>query len=237
MKEKGDDRIKAATFFTTLVDFTDPGELGVFIDEEQLAAMERSMAKRGYLDGAEMATTFNMLRATDLIWSFVINNYLLGKDPFPFDLLYWNSDSTRMPAAMHSFYLRRCYHENALVQPGAVCLGEVPIDLRRIDLPVYWVSTARGPHRTLEEHLRRDPDLPRPGAGSCSPAPATSPAWSTRRPRASTATGPTPSCRPIPRPGLRARRTTRAPGGTTGRPGTPAMPARWCRPASPATAS
>ena len=141
MKEKGDDRIKAATFFTTLVDFTDPGELGVFIDEEQLAAMERNMAKRGFLDGAEMATTFNMLRATDLIWSFVINNYLLGKDPFPFDLLYWNSDSTRMPAAMHSFYLRKCYYENALVQPGAVCLGEVPIDLGRIDLPVYWIST------------------------------------------------------------------------------------------------
>ena len=141
MRDQGDDRIKAATFFTTLVDFKDPGELGVFIDEEQLAAMERSMAKRGYLDGAEMATTFNMLRANDLIWSFVINNYLLGKDPFPFDLLYWNSDSTRMPAAMHSFYLRKCYHENALVQPGAVCLGEVPIDLRRIDLPVYWVST------------------------------------------------------------------------------------------------
>ncbi len=141
MKEKGDDRLKAATFFTTLVDFTDPGELGVFIDEEQLAAMERSMAKRGFLDGSEMATTFNMLRATDLIWSFVINNYLLGKDPFPFDLLYWNSDSTRMPAAMHSFYLRKCYHENALVQPGAVRLGDVPIDLRRIDLPVYWVST------------------------------------------------------------------------------------------------
>ena len=141
MKEQGDDRIKAATFFTTMVDFADPGELGVFIDEEQLAALERSMAKRGYLDGAEMATTFNMLRANDLIWSFVINNYLLGKDPFPFDLLYWNSDSTRMPAAMHSFYLRKCYHENLLIKPGAVCLGDVPIDLRRIDLPVYWVST------------------------------------------------------------------------------------------------
>ena len=141
MKAKGDDRIKAATFFTTLVDFTDPGELGVFIDEEQLAAMERSMAKRGFLDGAEMATTFNMLRANDLIWSFVINNYLLGRDPFPFDLLYWNSDSTRMPAAMHSFYLRKCYHENALVQPGGVSLGDVAIDLRRLDLPVYWVST------------------------------------------------------------------------------------------------
>ena len=141
MKEKGDDRIKSATFFTTLVDFTDPGELGVFMDEEQLAALEKTMDKRGYLDGAEMAASFNLLRATDLIWSFVINNYLLGKDPFPFDLLYWNSDNTRMPAAMHSFYLRKCYHENVLVQPGGVSLGGVPIDLSRIDLPVYWVST------------------------------------------------------------------------------------------------
>ena len=141
MQQRKDDRIKAATFFTTLVDFSDPGELGVFIDEEQLAAMERSMARRGYLDGSEMATTFNMLRATDLIWSFVINNYLLGKEPFPFDLLYWNSDSTRMPAAMHSFYLRKCYHENVLVQPDGISLAGVPIDLRRVDVPVYWVST------------------------------------------------------------------------------------------------
>ena len=141
MKEKGDERIKSATFLTTLVDFTDPGELGVFMDEEQLAALEKTMDKRGYLDGAEMAASFNLLRATDLIWSFVINNYLLGKDPFPFDLLYWNSDNTRMPAAMHSFYLRKCYHENVLVQPGGVSLGGVPIDLTRIDLPVYWVST------------------------------------------------------------------------------------------------
>jgi polyhydroxyalkanoate synthase subunit PhaC len=141
MKEKGDDRIRSATFFTTLVDFTDPGELGVFMDEEQLAALEKTMAKRGYLDGAEMAASFNLLRANDLIWSFVVNNYLLGKDPFPFDLLYWNSDNTRMPAAMHSFYLRKCYHENVLVEPGGVSLGGVPIDLGRIDLPVYWVST------------------------------------------------------------------------------------------------
>jgi len=88
-----------------------------------------------------MAASFNLLRASDLIWSFVINNYLLGKDPFPFDLLYWNSDNTRMPAAMHGFYLRKCYCENMLVQPGGVSLGGVPIDLTRIDLPVYWVST------------------------------------------------------------------------------------------------
>ncbi|MFO1068026.1 MAG: class I poly(R)-hydroxyalkanoic acid synthase [Geminicoccaceae bacterium] len=141
MATKRDTRIKAATFFTSLVDFRDPGELGVFIDEEQLSALEEMMAKRGYLDGAQMATTFNMLRANDLIWSFVINNYLMGKDPFPFDLLYWNSDSTRMPAAMHGFYLRRFYHENALMEPGAVCLKGVPIDLGRIRTPVYWVST------------------------------------------------------------------------------------------------
>lgn len=141
MRAKGEDRIQAATFFTTLVDFSEPGELGVFIDEEQLAALEEMMARRGYLDGSEMATTFNMLRANDLIWSFVVNNYLLGRDPFPFDLLYWNSDSTRMPAAMHSFYLRKCYLENRLVQPGGIELAGVPIDLRRIDMPVYWVST------------------------------------------------------------------------------------------------
>ena len=136
-----DNRIKALTLFTALLDFTDPGELGVFIDEEPLAAIEDKMAKRGYLDGAEMATTFNMLRANDLIWSFVVNNYLLGKEPFPFDLLYWNSDSTRMPAAMHNFYLRRFYHENLLVEPGGIELGGVPIDLGRVRLPVYWVST------------------------------------------------------------------------------------------------
>lgn len=141
MAAKRDRRIKAATFFASLVDFDDPGELGVFIDEEQLAAMEHSMAKRGYLDGREMATTFNMLRANDLIWSFVVNNYLLGKEPFPFDLLYWNSDSTRMPYAMHSFYLRKFYQENKLVEPGGITLGGVPIDLRKIRLPVYLLST------------------------------------------------------------------------------------------------
>ncbi len=141
LRAKGDERIRAATFFTTLVDFSEPGELGVFIDEEQLAALEEMMARRGYLDGSEMATTFNMLRANDLIWSFVVNNYLLGRDPFPFDLLYWNSDSTRMPAAMHSSYLRKCYLENRLVEPGGIELAGVPIDLRRVDMPVYWVST------------------------------------------------------------------------------------------------
>ena len=134
-------RIDAASFFAALTDFEDPGELGVFIDEEQLAAMDEMMARRGYLEGREMATTFNMLRANDLIWSFVVNNYLLGREPFPFDLLYWNSDSTRMPYAMHSFYLRKFYQENLLVEPGGITLCGVPIDLRKIRLPAYLLST------------------------------------------------------------------------------------------------
>ncbi|MEO3431979.1 class I poly(R)-hydroxyalkanoic acid synthase [Inquilinus sp. CAU 1745] len=141
MTARGDDRIKSATYFTTMVDFAEAGELGVFIDEEQLDALESKMRKKGYLEGDAMATTFNMLRANDLIWSFVINNYLLGKDPFPFDLLYWNSDSTRMPAAMHSFYLRNMYQRNLLARPGGITLGGVPIDLTTVKVPAFILST------------------------------------------------------------------------------------------------
>jgi polyhydroxyalkanoate synthase len=141
MTEKGDDRFKSATYFVTMTDFAEAGELSVFIDEEQLAALEERMKNHGFLDGSDMATTFNMLRANDLIWSFVVNNYLLGKDPFPFDLLYWNSDSTRMPAAMHSFYLRNMYQENKLIEPGGITLDGVPIDLRKIKVPSFLLST------------------------------------------------------------------------------------------------
>ena len=137
MAARGDDRIAACTFFTAQVDFTEPGELGVFIDEDQLASVEEMMSKKGYLEGAEMATTFNMLRANDLIWSFVVNNYLMGKDPFPFDLLFWNADATRMPAAMHSYYLRNMYQKNLLAKPGGLTIDNVPIDLRKITIPVY----------------------------------------------------------------------------------------------------
>jgi polyhydroxyalkanoate synthase len=141
MAVKGDDRIKSATFFVTMMDFEEAGELGVFIDEEQLKAIEEKMSKRGYLEGSEMATTFNMLRANDLIWSFVVNNYLLGNDPFPFDLLYWNADSTRMPARMHSFYLRKMYQKNLLAVPNGISLAGVPIDLTKIRTPAYFLST------------------------------------------------------------------------------------------------
>ncbi|MBP0446804.1 class I poly(R)-hydroxyalkanoic acid synthase [Roseomonas sp. SSH11] len=141
MAQKGDDRVASATFFTTMLDFEEAGELGVFIDEEQLQAIEAKMNQRGYLEGAEMADTFNMLRANDLIWSFVVQNYMLGQEPFPFDLLFWNGDSTRMPARMHSFYLRRMYQQNDLVKPGAIELDGVALDLREIRTPSYVLAT------------------------------------------------------------------------------------------------
>jgi polyhydroxyalkanoate synthase subunit PhaC len=141
MSATGDDRVKSATFFTSLVDFKEAGDLCVFIDEDQVQKLEETMNERGYLEGGEMASTFNMMRANDLIWSFVVNNYLMGKDPFPFDLLYWNADSTRMPAAMHSFYLRNMYMENNLVKPGGITLNGVDLDLRKIEVPTYIVST------------------------------------------------------------------------------------------------
>ncbi|HWK45670.1 MAG TPA: class I poly(R)-hydroxyalkanoic acid synthase [Stellaceae bacterium] len=141
LAKSGDKRIKSATYFTTLVDFAEAGEISVFIDDEQLTALEDKMRGRGYLEGSEMATTFNMLRANDLIWSFVVNNYLLGKEPFPFDLLYWNADATRMPAAMHSFYLRMMYQQNRLIRPGGIQIKGVPIDLTDVEIPSFILST------------------------------------------------------------------------------------------------
>jgi polyhydroxyalkanoate synthase len=146
LKGKNQDRVASATFFVSLLDFSEPGELGVFIDEDQVASLERKMNERGYLEGSEMASTFNLLRANDLVWSFVVNNYLLGKDPFPFDLLYWNADSTRMPARMHSFYLRNMYIKNLLGVPGGITLAGEPIDLSKVRLPAYFIST-------VEDHI------------------------------------------------------------------------------------
>lgn len=137
---KGIDRVASATYFTTMTDFEDPGELKVFIDEEQIAMIEEHMEKKGYLDGAQMAQVFSMLRDNDLIWSFVVNNYLMGREPVPFDLLYWNSDSTRMPAMMHSVYLRQFYLNNQLREPGGVTLADTPLDLSKIKVPSYMIS-------------------------------------------------------------------------------------------------
>ncbi len=135
-----DERIMSATLFASQVDFTYAGDLKVFIDEEQIKAIEQRMAERGYLDGKAMATVFNMLRSNDLLWPYVINNYLKGKAPFPFDLLYWNSDSTRLPAANHSFYMRNCYLDNKLAR-GEMMLGNTPIDVHSIKIPIYNLAT------------------------------------------------------------------------------------------------
>ena len=141
-----DKRIVSASFMAALIDFTGAGELEVFIDEDQVSSLERKMSERGYLEGAHMANTFNMLRSNDLIWSFVINNYLLGRDPFPFDLLHWNQDSTRMPAKMHSFYLRNMYMKNKLREPGGITLAGAPIDISKVTVPSYFVSA-------MEDHI------------------------------------------------------------------------------------
>ncbi|WP_235603137.1 alpha/beta fold hydrolase [Piscirickettsia litoralis] len=140
MAKKNDDRIKSATFFTTLLDFEEPGEIGVFIDEEQVTELEQLMSEKGYLCGRNMALTFNMLRENDLIWSYFVNNYLCGKEPFPFDLLYWNSDSTNLPAKLHSYYLRNMYLKNALTTPGGLEFNGVPIDLSAVKVPSYFLS-------------------------------------------------------------------------------------------------
>jgi len=132
-----DQRFKTATMFTAQVDFSEPGDLAVFIDEKQLDSLDRMMGEKGYLEAQAMFTTFNMLRANDLIWSFFVGNYLLGKEPQPFDLLHWNADATRMPRRMHLFYLRQMYLYNNLVKPGAITLAGVPIDLTGVTVPVY----------------------------------------------------------------------------------------------------
>jgi polyhydroxyalkanoate synthase len=141
MAATDDHRITSATFFATQVDFSEPGDLQVFIDEAQLDNLDKMMEEKGYLEGQSMFTTFNMLRANDLIWSFYVNNYLLGRDPAPFDLLYWNSDATRMPRRTHMFYLREMYLRNKLARPGALELNSVPIDLTKVAIPVYLLAS------------------------------------------------------------------------------------------------
>src|SRR5271169_2721094 len=140
MAARHDERVASATLFASQVDFTYAGDLKVFVDEEQISALERKMAERGYLESRSMATVFNLLRSNDLLWPYVINNYLKGKAPFPFDLLYWNSDATRMPAANHSFYLRNCYLDNKLAK-GKMTIRATPVDLKAVTIPIYNLAT------------------------------------------------------------------------------------------------
>jgi polyhydroxyalkanoate synthase len=140
MAAKRDARVTSATFFAAQVDFTHAGDLKVFADEEQIASVERQMAEHGYLEGIKMANAFNALRSNDLIWPYVINNYLRGRTPLPFDMLYWNADATRMPAANHSFYLRNCYLENKLAK-GRMLIDGKRVDLKKITVPIYDLAT------------------------------------------------------------------------------------------------
>jgi len=141
LQARNDRRIQTATFLATLIDFSKPGDLGVFIDEAQINALEKEMDQKGYLDGRFLMKTFNLLRANELWWHYYIQNYLYGQDPFPFDLLYWNCDSVNLPEKMFSFYLRYLYLENRLCQPQGLQIGGVPIDLSQVETPTYFVST------------------------------------------------------------------------------------------------
>ncbi len=141
MAQEGDDGVAAATFFAAQADFTEAGDLRVFIDEPQLDALEKRMeASGGVLEAQSMASTFNALRSRDLVWNYVVNNYLMGRPPRPFDLLYWNADATRMPQAMHLFYLRECYLKNHLAT-GELELGGRRIDLSQVKIPIYLQSS------------------------------------------------------------------------------------------------
>lgn len=141
MAVRGDERIGSATFLTTLTDFSDPGELSVFIDQEQIKHLEQRVQEQGVLSGRDLAATFNLLRANDLIWSYVVNNYLKGKQPAAFDILYWNSDPTNLAADMYSFYINNMYLQNKLVQPGGLQLCGEAVDLSKIKQPCYFLST------------------------------------------------------------------------------------------------
>ncbi len=135
-----EDRVRSATLFAAQVDFTYAGDLMVFVDDERIKQLETHMQEQGYLEASSMANAFNMLRSNDLIWPYVVNNYMRGKKPFPFDILYWNSDATRMPAANHSFYLRNFYLDNKLTK-GQLKIGGETLDLHKVTMPVYNLAT------------------------------------------------------------------------------------------------
>ena len=137
---KRKNRAVSATMFAAQVDFTYSGDLKVFVDEERIQQLEAHMKEQGYLEASRMANTFNMLRSNDLIWPYVVNNYLRGKKPYPFDILYWNSDATRMPAANHSFYLRNCYLNNRLTK-GEMEIGGIKLNLKKVKVPIYNLAT------------------------------------------------------------------------------------------------
>lgn len=135
--------IRSATFLATLIDFTDPGDISIYIDEQQINSLEKIMNKKGFLPGQMMTSAFNSLRAKDLVWSFFVKNYIEGKSPVPFDILFWNADNTNMPAKMHSEYLRSMYLRNLLIQPEKMILNHTALNIERIHIPTYFVATEK----------------------------------------------------------------------------------------------
>lgn len=146
LQKKKKNSINSATFLTTLLDFNDAGDMCLFIDQPQIRQMEKRMNETGYFSAEDMSQAFSLLRANDMIWSFFVNNYLLGKDPFPFDLLYWNADTTNLPSKMHRFYLKHMYQLNDLITPNKLSIAGVDIDLSTIQTPAYFLST-------IEDHI------------------------------------------------------------------------------------
>ena len=162
LAEKRRLRVTSATFFAAQVDFTHAGDLLVFVDEDQISALERDMQAAGVLEGSKMAMAFNMLRSNDLIWSYVVSNYLKGQPPSAFDLLHWNSDATRMPAANHSYYLRNCYLENRL-STGSMVLDNTLLDLSKVKVPIYNLATREDHIAPADSVLVRLAVFRRPG--------------------------------------------------------------------------
>jgi polyhydroxyalkanoate synthase len=141
LRAQGDERVASLTLLAAMLDFGDTGELAVFVDEAYVRGREREFADGGVLHGRVLALTFASLRANDLIWQYVVNNYLKGGTPEPFDLLYWNADSTNLPGAMYVYYVRNTYLENNLRVPGKLAMLGVPVDLVRVDMPAYVLAT------------------------------------------------------------------------------------------------
>lgn len=141
LRARGDSRLSSCAFFTTLTDFTEPGELGAYLSEEMLPILEQNSKIKGIFDGRILALSFNLLRENNLFWSYFINNYLKGKDPVAFDILFWNSDSTNIPAETFAYYLRNMYMDNKLAEPGALEIDGTPIDLAKIDTPGYFLAS------------------------------------------------------------------------------------------------
>ena len=216
-----------------MTDFGEPGELGVFIDDEQLALIEAHMKEKGYLEARHMQQVFNLMRANDLIWGFVVNNYLLGREPIAFDLLYWNADGTRMPYMMHSFYLRNMYQRNLLVQPGGITLLGVPIDLGMVKTPCYFLSTKDDHIAPWASTYRGRLHLRRPGRFVLGGRAHRRCHQPDRHPP-STAIGPTRDGRQPRRHGSPARQLSEGSWWPDWAPGWPKRVAPRCRRASPA---